>query len=88
MRTELVRARLTKLEEEIAAFERWQKDSYSTHEHATKKGPRHGKQEGDAQEVRRAHAGRMARYANRPCSCGTRQARDPWKARAIWNRSC
>ncbi len=76
MHTELVRARLTKLEEEIAAFERWQKDSNSTHEHATKKGPSHGGREGDAQGVRRAHAGTMARYANRPCSCGTPQARD------------
>ncbi len=27
MHTELVRARLTKIEEEIAAFERWQQDS-------------------------------------------------------------
>jgi len=76
MHTQSGRARLIKLEEEIAAFERWQKDSYATFERVTKKSAGDGRREGVAQEVRRAHAGRMARYANRPCSCGTRQARD------------
>jgi hypothetical protein len=40
VQTDSVRARLAKLEEEIAAFERWQRDSYPTDEWAREKARR------------------------------------------------
>jgi hypothetical protein len=72
METKSIRPRLAKLEEEIVAFEHWQKAS--TREDVAKKGPRRGRQGGDAQGIRGAHMGRTARYANRPCGYRRRTA--------------
>jgi len=81
MQMKSVRARLARLEEEIAAFERWQQDSIC--EHPAKKGPSHDRHDGNVRGMRRARAGRMARNANCPCSYGAPQPRDCRKAQAI-----
>jgi hypothetical protein len=54
MQMKSVRARLARLEEEIASFERWQQDSIR--EHPAKKGPSHDRHDGNVRGMRRARA--------------------------------
>jgi hypothetical protein len=72
MRTDLLCERLVKLEDEITAFERWQRASNPTaaNTHTSALNGR-GQEEGRA--IGYARGGRMARCGSLPCRSGARR---------------
>lgn len=65
MQTDSVRARRAKLEEDIEAFEHWQRASARNADNLT--GAGHPRREEQTRAIGCPQAGRMARYENRPC---------------------